>query len=552
MLDVGPRAPHSRAIPLRAVLGLALLAAVVLVAHRQLLRPLAFGTQDHIDGYIRVLEYSEEWNRGHWAQTLPNAFRGAGNAFPRFYPPVSHVVAGAIYRVVPDPILASHFSGLAAVIVGGLFVALLVHRLTMSPMLAGLASAAYTLFPYVFVQLQVRGAFAEVWATAWYPLVALGGALSGSHGRLHPAYPLGVGLLLLSHSVMALWIVPTLLVITALAQTDRWRAIRHAFLAGVLGAGLAGFHVVSVAMGMSDLRASDPEVLHATAELIELANQTFRLSLLSPFMLPLVILAAVVLVGVSARSRLDTPADRLGLLALGGVCVLTAIMLAPGNAWAWMPGPLRYIQFPIRLLSPIAFLLILAVSLRLRRARGLAFRGQIVLALAVVGGAWLAGGVSPMPRPFDQAAIGTLANNEYSESGFTVDQEYLPRGSDPGQLVRDVIQIRNTVGLSPLLAWDVDVAEPIAIVDKVEAGKVTLPLVKYDFHAPRLADGTPLEATSERGLLTVSVGPGRHTIIVGRIIPTHILAGMALSFCTLLGLVKLGVMRRSRLATGGG
>lgn len=522
---------------------------LVLVGHRQLGVSASFDSQDHVDAYVRAMEYSTEWTHGHWAQSLPHAFFDGGDAFPRFYPPISHLAAGAAYKVVGDPILAVHLTGFIALALGCVLLGLLVHRLTQSALLAGVAGTAYGLFPYTFLQLQVRGAFAEALAAAWYPLILLAALRSAESRRLHPMYPIAIALLMLTHTVMTIWTLPVLIGVLILAQPERLLAFRHAAVAGALGTLLAGFHLVSLFIGVPTVRAADPEVLHATPTALSLANQRFGLAGVSVLIFPAILLVGAFLVWRALRLRKGSRPNLLGYTALTGAFVLAAMIVAPEPVWRALPQQLLYLQFPVRLLSPVSFLLILALMLIPSWSRvQVSKRAIATLFAAAATAAFMAGRGTLMHRSLTAEDVRRLVRSDFSAFGFNVDQAFLPRGTEPKEITNDILRIRASVGAGPLIRWDTEGPDPIGELDLRDAARVTLPLVRQDFLVPRLADGTVLGTESDRGLLAVSLPSGRHVITVGRRIPPVIAVAMLISAATFLVLSLWGILRVRRRA----
>lgn len=507
---------------------------VTIVAHRQLLVPVGFGSRDHIDWYIRVVEYAREWESGHWPQTLPDAFLGAGHAFPKFYPPLSYWMAVPFYEVLGDPIAATHLSGLTALIVAGALTVLLAHRLTGSVTIAFGAGVACTLFPYSLQQLQARGALAEVWASAWYPLVALGALKSADTDRIHPVFVMALALVLLSHMVMALWVLPLLCLSVALSRPRPAVALRQTVLAGAMAAGLAAFHLLPVLAGIPSTRAGDPAVVLATAWDVTNAGGLLTRSSWSPVLF-LGLALVTIRLGAIAWFRPGGTVPSLARLATIAVMALASVMTAPEVVWSVVPPQWRYIQFPVRLLSPIVFLAILGALDRLRDTKpGRAWAGWILAAALVV--AWFEGRHAIMPRSLHTVDIERLMTGEYSLEGFTVAQEYLPRGTHPDVLVDSIRRIRAEVGAGPILAWDPSGRDPAATIEISTPTLVTLPLVAYGFLVPRLAGGAPLEVEDNGGLLAVRLAAGRHDIVVRRSFPAALWVGFGLSGATLLGM----------------
>jgi hypothetical protein len=520
-----------------------LLSIATLGLYRQLLDGHSFRSRDHFDFYLRVDQYRAEVNAGHWPQTLPGALRGGGHAFPRFYPPVSHLAALAADVLTGDVVRATHLAALAAVVlsVAGQF--LLLFRLTGSPYAAVAAAAAYAAFPYRFTQVYERGAFAEVWAMAWYPLILLGGVMAIQRHRPPSWWPLPIALLVLSQSVMAVWTLPVLglLLLAATTGPGRRFMLGAGLVAGGWALGLVAFYALPVAAGLDSVRAADPLIMLATPAQVAKAG----LANIWPRSMALNLLTALVgggyLLVVRKRLRATEFPARLLTLSLVAVIVLAAMMMAPERVWSLTPQAFRYLQFPWRLLGPAAFLGTVAMGLAFARFKPLVATGFAAFFL-VLG--WLEGGMDTGPREYSGTRIVQFMATSYPDLGLTLAGEYLPREAVPESLALAVGEARDRVGTGPLKAWDGENGSWVATIETGSATEVPVPLVAYDFLRVTTVSGGPVRVASREGQLVLEAPPGRTEVLVSRQLPAPLGAGLSVSALTLLSLVLWARRRR--------
>src|SRR6478736_2148432 len=122
----------------------AALVLIALVLYLPLLGRLGFFSHEDATPYFRVLEYVGEIRDGHWLpQTFPRLFRGAGYAFPRFYPPLANAVAVAVTMATGDVVVGVHLSFLLSVVCSALAMHALLRAWTRSQGAAFLGALAY-------------------------------------------------------------------------------------------------------------------------------------------------------------------------------------------------------------------------------------------------------------------------------------------------------------------------------------------------------------------------------------------------------------------------
>ena len=535
------------------LLGAVAIMAFGVLAHHALLTPEGFQTRDHVDFYLRVGQYAREVADHHWPQTLPDALRGGGHAFPLYYPPLAPWAALGVHALGLDIIQASHAAALLSVALSGLFEFLLLRQLTGSIGAALLGAACYIVFPYRYQLLQGRGSFAEGWLLAWLPAVVLATTLRGRARTLW--LPVSISLLVLSHTALAGWVLPlvTLLLWRAEVTSRLGLASARTFVGGTLVAvGIAMFYLLPVRLGLAGINASDAVLMWTTPGSVAAGEQLFSGSAHPALLASLASLASLAIAASLLRhARPEVAARRWAAAALISLLVCTAVLAAPVPPWRLAPALLRYIQSPIRLLGPMAFLI--ATITGLWASVALAGRpGRVaVLVLVLLGAGWAWGGGS-RKEGVPLAELARLPHTTYSDLGFTLVGEYLPRGADPARLAARIEATRRQAGRPPLTAWRSVPSGFEARVDAPRGTPVPLPLVAYDFHEVRRVDGRSIDVTLAEGQLVVIAPGGPVDLIVRRRLSPGMLPGLAISLGTLCLLLWSVRARGSRGTRGVG
>jgi hypothetical protein len=518
---------------------LALLVLAVGLAFGGLTSRFGMPSRDHVDFYLRVQQYDAELAEGHWPQLLPDAVRGGGHAFPRFYPPVAHAAAAIAYPLTGDVVLASHLSMLAGVLLSAITMFALLRGLGAGALPAGLGALVYCLFPYRATQIYVRGAFAEGWAMAWYPLVTLGLVRTARDGRAPWWWPLTVAATILSHTATSLWALPAIGGATLLAAPRAGLAAWRSLTTGaVLALGLAAFSLVPVAWYVGGVRAGDPATMEATAEAVGSYAAAWDRVWLIAIMEVVIVAAAIALL---RRAKGDLT-GRLLASALLAHAVLIAMGAAPAAVWGLVPQPWRYVQFGWRLMAPATYFAALGFGLLAARFSTPIGRAVVAAAAAILA----IGGLVQLRREgghdpaLTHAALLPWIRGEYGEFGLTIGGDYLPRDADPAALAGRVAKTRDRLLATGSLTVDTH-GRPTG-VRTGGATEVALPLVAYD--AFRVTDerSRELATRSKQGQLVAMAGSTVEEVRISRRLPPVVAAGMAISLASLV-LVGIGAGR---------
>jgi hypothetical protein len=223
---------------------LLLVLAIALVSLRPCYRGLLMDGHDSTCYPPRIVEFHENVRHGIvapvWAPDLANGF---GQPLFEFIPPFLHGVAEVFYAAGAKLADSLQFAVLAL----GLLAAFSMYAIgvRLGSRRAGLVMAAAYLFCcYVQLDLYVRGAFQEFSGLAVLPFAVwtLWLAMDTQRFAKTALASLGIALLALSHSVVALIGVPTLALFAAALAGRDWRRLLRAGTALAGGLGLAAFY----------------------------------------------------------------------------------------------------------------------------------------------------------------------------------------------------------------------------------------------------------------------------------------------------------------------
>jgi hypothetical protein len=380
------------------------------------------------------LDVAGQWREGivypRWAEW---ANWGFGEPRFIFYPPGSWMLGAALGAVLPWRMAPGTFIWIALVIAG-----LGMWRLAREWLPNRQALAAGVLFaanPYHLVIVYYRSDFAELLASALFPLAVLGAlrVIRDGWSRV-PGLALVFALLWLSNAPAGV-IATYSLVLIFLAGCAIHRSLRPLLLGGSAmagGFGLAAFYILPAAWEQRWVQIS--QVLGENLR----PSQNFLFSrsndpefVLFNWKVSAVAVGTILVTGIAAvfvarqRRTISAPWWTLATLA----CASSFLMFHPSIFfWEHLPK-LQFVQFPWRWLLSLDVAFAFFVAAALQSSRKLLFGWlAIIVATGAIGTTFV------RDAWWDSEDIPVLANGIRSGHGYEGTDEYQPLGCDRYQL----------------------------------------------------------------------------------------------------------------------
>jgi hypothetical protein len=557
-----PRQPaHIRALAYAVCLGVIAIGLMHLYA--PLLGRHGYWGQERAWPYLRTLEYIGEFRAGHFPPlSFTDAISGGGYAFPLFYPPAAYLISSFFTWGLGDVVLGVHMAFFLSVVLSGLAMYFMLERFTRNKLIALIGAVAYVTFPYRFTNVFERAALAESWTFVWYPLLLAGG-WEIVKGRLVPWYlPVSLAGALLTHNITLVYFLCICAVLVWAGRRDlKWRGIVRVVLAGAVGGGLALWFLLPQQYYVGEVQAADREFIWATPEsashyrlraedLIsdELRPDGVRLGMgiAEILLVPLALLARRR--SKSQISDLDPRLYRCAFLLLIVWCVFLVVMLFPGITLRLLPKIFAYIQFPWRLTGINGFLACTAGALFLAASRPSLHALRL---LAIASGLMMFAipeyrRTAHVRQDWTARMLETQIHGTGADSGYTVLGEYLPRGLPLEKAKRSVRSAPSVSHDVRVVAWSKRGSEITTTLKASRPGRITFPLVYYDFYRVVDQDGNVSRSYARDGLLTADVPAGVHILRVERRMTPVAILGSTLTLASAFGLI--GMVRSRRRA----
>jgi hypothetical protein len=570
------------------VLWLAVIAGVACHLYGALFTRDPITTHEGLELYFRTHQYLEELGNGHWLpQLMPDAVRGAGSAFPSFYPPVAYFVATSLAFVTGDVVRGVNLALLLSAVLSGWAAYFMVTVITRHRVAAVVAAVLYLSFPYHFVVVFVRGALAEAWAFVWLPLILAGTWRAVNDGRVPWYFPAAWAALLLTHVPTALYFGFPCAVIALLGLRRHGRRLVVALAVGaVVAAGLTAWFLLPQQRMLGDVRASDPTAFYANDDFVHqgrvapgkllgdwrngwrgvdedlvlpdgalcpriYCGRSFVLGTVHLMMAALVVAAAGVLLAHRVAHREVSRELRAAAWFTGALLLAYAFNLAfivrPRPFLRVLPSPFGYIQFPWRLVGVLALLAITVVAVVIASRLLPGWVTGVVLGLTAVI-AMTVPSVQRSParyRGVDERELEARLPAS-GDRGFTTAGEYLPKSVDPYDIDPYLIDEPQVRGRGRVVRWDrVDGDLDVSVEVRGDA-VVVFPLLYYDVYRVTAPGRGRLDTFPARGLLAARVPAGTTAVHVSHGLTGAGRLGAAVSALAVLLFVAFSVRRARR------
>lgn len=411
----------------------------------------------HLSSWMDV---ARQWHEGvlypRWAAW---ANYGFGEARFIFYPPASWLLGAVLGSILPWKAVPGAFVWLVLTLAGASMFSLAREWMPVDD--AARAAVLYAVNPYHLVVVYLRSAYAELLASALFPLVVLNAVRIGRHpspdaGRGTgdpPARALRRDMARLAIGFAAIWLcnapaavitsyslVLVLVIVAVLRRSAKVLLAGGAALA--LGLLLACFYIVPATVEQGWVNIAEvlssglrPEQNFLFTSINDAEHNRVNVILSTVAMAQIGITALAAAVSGHLRHPLLKKARELwwALLVLGSA---SAMLMVPVSGLAWRALPrLRYVQFPWRWLFPlgVAFAVFVVAAIHQTRAWR-AWTTLMATALFAAAGSlvhqtWW----DTQDAPVTQAAIsqgrGYEGTDEYQTRG--ADHYDLPQGAPP-------------------------------------------------------------------------------------------------------------------------
>ncbi|MCZ6602724.1 MAG: 6-pyruvoyl-tetrahydropterin synthase-related protein, partial [Planctomycetota bacterium] len=515
----------------------------------------------------RLVEFHENIRNGilipRWA---PDLSHGYGQPQFIFAPPLLYILGEVFHLAGANVVLSIHFVCIMGIALGALGVFLL-GRAFGGRWGGVLAAAAFTLGPYMLLDLYVRSAYAEALAIAFTPWILLGlwRLSEGSQRTGVTIAALGVAGVMLSHVGVALMFVPLCAFFVCALATSRKDAKYFMRGAGAiaLGMALAAYFWVPAFIERGDVRMD--RALGGSLDFrrhfvhvgqiwnspwgygTSVAGRGDEISLEAGKVQ--LVLALLILMALPFRmSRMKGRRVALVCLAIGAGAGM--FLMTRSSSFLWEKIPLlQYLQFPWRFLSLVTVCLAAIASFLPAldpRSKPRAIGCGIVLAALIATQISHAGPKAYKPYiPKEHTALAIASGH----LGVTTRREYEPR---------TVLQDTLLPDYSPIPAEFLDAAGEVELlgshpewksirVSREQPGNLRINLLHYAGWRAEL-DGVeiPLEIEEGPGRIIVSIPTGEHRLELRFHSTALRTASGCLSALALLGLVTSLILNRRR------
>ena len=400
--------------------------------------------QFHISSW---LDAAGQWKEGilfpRWTEW---ANYGFGEPRFIFYPPFSWMLGAGLGSVLPwtwiPPVFVftvQTFAGISAFV--------FFRRITLPFASALLGAAAYAANPYALLVIYARSDYAELLATAFYPLFFLYALricafLESDSEPRKDIFWCGIlfACVWLSNApagVLASYSLALLLFWAALRQKSLLSLVRGCFSIA-LGFGLAAFYLVpatyeqrwvNIASALSPGLAPSENFLFARTSDAE--HDAFNR--IASYIAVLMVVWTFVFLFALWRKKFDDekPGSRQLIYVIAILAATTSLMMTRATAPLWIYLPkLRFVQFPWRWMAVLAVSFFIVIALRARRRLLLSW---IVLFCTIGGtGAYLVQHVW-----WDSEDVNFVKDAVDSGTGFEGTDEYDPVGDDHMEIPKD-------------------------------------------------------------------------------------------------------------------
>ena len=496
----------------------------------------------HVSSWMEAAQQFRQLNLiPRWAA---EANYGFGEPRFMFYPPLSWMLGGMLGLLLPWRIVPAVFVWLTLITAG--LSMWKCARAWLPPFHADIAAVLFALNPYAIITAYIRCAYAELLASAFFPLLVWAALRLHASTRKQFAivaailaviwltnYPAGV---IATYSLVVL-----LLVVSFLRNSWRIAVSGAASILLALGLDAAVLLPATWETRWIEINAITPNIFLPWHNFIFTRQNT---DLMITFNRKISFLAVVLMVAAMFAIRLGRRVREHNLSmwwSLAALAAVSSFMMLPVSKVFWQHLPaLRFVQFPWRWLFPLALtvsLLTAAVFTSLHR------KWPIWLA---VGCALfvLDGRIVLTKQPFTTRAITYLDSAIRSATGYEGLPEYAPVGSHRAEVTKDQPPVA-VLGQQSTISTRLRVEEwlperKLISLDSREPVDLDFKLFAYPtWHATLNKADTNILTNPDTGQIRLHVPAGPNSIAITWRSSWDVTAGVILSLLALMTLVSL-------------
>jgi hypothetical protein len=485
------------------------------------------------------MDVAKQWQQGtiypQWAKL---ANWGLGEPRFVFYPPASWMLGAALGSLLPWKAVPICFTFL--VLIGAGLSMFLLARESMPERQAALAAMLFTANPYHLLLIYYRADFAELIASALFPLLPWGLMQADRQGwRRVPIVALVLALIWLSNApaaVIAVYSFVFLFAVAYILRRDR-RLLLYGTVATAGGFGLAAFYIlpaahqrawVQINRVIADGLRPEQNFLfsRATSPAVNM-DFNWKISCVVVVMTVLMIVAAM----YAARSA---AIPRFHYWLLVALAAMSVFMMLRFSRPLWLIAPeLHFVQFPWRFALPFAVAFSFLLGIASRPNRPLIWVAAAMLVLA--GPVAKVGLALKKPTSWKVAEISQLQEAIDAGRGYPGVPEYLPNSADSRVLSGSPISRPNPAWADSheftLSAANED--RNGFLVQTASDRRIALNMLDYPTSRVDL-DGVRINSKSkdEYGRIVVPLSAGKHLIHISVERTWDAKLGIAISICT--------------------
>src|SRR3981081_183909 len=496
----------------------------------------------HVSSWMEAAQQFRQLNLiPRWAA---EANYGFGEPRFMFYPPLSWMLGGMLGLLLPWRIVPAVFVWLALITAG--LSMWKCARAWLPPFHADIAAVLFALNPYAIITAYIRCAYAELLASAFFPLLVW--AALRLHASTRKQFAIVAAILAViwlknyPADVIATYSLVVLLLVVSFSRNS-WRIAVSGAASILLALGLDAAVLLPATWETRwiEINAITPNIFLPWHNFIFTRQNT---DLMITFNRKISFLAVVLMVAAIFAIRLGRRVREHNLSmwwSLAALAAVSSFMMLPVSKVFWQHLPaLRFVQFPWRWLFPLA----LTVSL-LTAAVFTSLHRKWPIWLAVGCALFVLDGRIVLTKPpFHTRAITYLDSAIRSATGYEGLPEYAPVGSHRAEVTKDQPPVA-VLGQQSTISTRLRVEEwlperKLISLDSREPVDLDFKLFAYPtWHATLNKADTNILTNPDTGQIRLHVPAGPNSIAITWRSSWDVTAGVILSLLAFMILVSL-------------